>query len=478
VHIVNKKAKIIVTLGPASRSEKVIRELLIHGANVFRLNFSHGTHEDHKASIDAIRAVAKKHNVFPAILADLQGPKIRTGVTDGDKTITLKAGNKVVLTTEKKICTESEICIDYQGILDDIAVGAEILINDGSIRLKVDAIDKKKKQAICVILNTGVYSSHKGVNFPNVQLNVPSFTDKDKNDLAFILRHDIQYIAMSFVRKRSDILPLKAIVKQSGKSIKIIAKIEKPEAEQNLEDILDVCDGIMVARGDLGIETSPYIVPLLQKSMIAQANQKGKIVIVATQMLESMITCALPTRAESSDVANAIIDGADALMLSGETAMGAYPVGAVDTMAKIADITEQSPYFSKGIVDPIFAVKTEAHALCKAATWASQNLNNIPILVFTFSGETAFFLSKIRTLAPVFAFSPSAHVVCQLALAWNTRGFLLPFNRSMVSMQQQAELVLIEAKVVRKGDSVLVISGTTPVRGATNYVRVKKVGEE
>jgi pyruvate kinase len=425
-----------------------------------------------------IKAVGKKYNVFPGILADLQGPKIRTGSTDSDKVITLKAGDTVILTTEQKVCTDSVICIDYQGILDDISVGEEILINDGSIRLRADAIDKKKKQVTCAILTTGVYSSHKGVNFPKAQLRVPSFTEKDKNDLAFILSHDIQYIALSFVRKRADIMPLKAIVKQSGKSIKIIAKIEKPEAEKNLDDIIDVCDGIMVARGDLGIETSPYVVPLLQKSMIALANQKGKIVIVATQMLESMIERALPTRAESTDVANAIIDGADALMLSGETAMGMYPVGAVDTMSKIADLTEQSPYFSKGIVDPVYAIQTEAHALCKAAAWASRNLNNIPILVFTISGDTAFFLSKIRAQAPVFAFSPSSQVVCQLALAWNIRGFLLPFNRSIVSMQQQAENLLIEAKVVRKGDSVLVISGTTQVRGATNFVRVKKVGEE
>jgi len=476
--IAYKKTKIIATIGPASRSEKVIEELILKGANIFRLNFSHGLPQDHEKTIEYIKTVGKKLGAYPGILADLQGPKIRTGLTRLDKSILLKAGESVTLTTEKTTCTQTMISIDYAGILDDVFVGEEILINDGAIRLKIDAVQKKKKHVVCTVLTTGLFSSHKGVNFPNAKLKIPSFTDKDKKDLDYILLHDVQYIAMSFVRRKADIVPMAGIVKKSGKAIKIIAKIEKPEAEKNLEEILDICDGIMVARGDLGIETSPYVVPLLQKHMIAQANKKGKIVIVATQMLESMIEHALPTRAESSDVANAILDGADALMLSGETAVGSYPGLAVETMAKIAQMTEKSSYFPKDIVNLCLRKRHAPHAMCEAASWASRDLNNIPVLVFSMSGETAFYMSKIRNQSPIFAFSPSTLVVSQLSLAWNTRGFLLPFNGNSVAMQLDAEKILLQEKFVKKGDLVLVICGTTPLKGATNFVRVKKIGEE
>ncbi len=474
----HKKAKIIATIGPASRSQEVIEGLMESGANVFRLNFSHGTHDDHAKAIGFIQAAAKKTNTTPGILADLQGPKIRTGRTRGDRTVILKENAKVTLTTKKTLCTDSIIYIDYPGVLNDIYIGEQILVNDGAIALRVDSIQKAAKRAVCTVLTTGSYSSHKGVNFPNAKLHVPSFTEKDKNDLAFVLKHDIQFVALSFVRKKSDVIPLVSIIKKSGKQVKIIAKIEKPEAEKNLEELLDVCDGIMVARGDLGIETSPYVVPLLQKHMIAQANKRGKIVIVATQMLESMIEHALPTRAESTDVANAIIDGADALMLSGETAVGNYPIRSVDTMAKIAALTEKSGYFSKTIIDLNLRPRMASHAMCEAAAWASRELNNSPVLVFTFSGDTAFYLSKIRNQSQIFAFSPSPQVVSQLSLAWNTRAFILPFNDNLLELQQQAEAILLKMRLVRKGEQVIVISGTTPVKGATNFVRVKRVGEE
>jgi pyruvate kinase len=472
-----KKAKIIATIGPASRSQKIIEGLIECGVNVFRLNFSHGTHEDHAKTIGLIQAAAKKTNTFPGILADLQGPKIRTGSTQDDKRVTLKEGSSVILTTKKVLCTDSIISIDYQGILNDIYLGEQILINDGAISLRVEKICKEAKEAHCKVLTTGDYSSHKGVNFPNARLHVPSFTPKDKKDLSFVLKQDIQFVALSFVRQKSDVVPLESIIKKSGNQMKIIVKIEKPEAEKNLEEILDICDGIMVARGDLGIETSPYVVPLLQKGMISHANKRGKIVIVATQMLESMIEHALPTRAESTDVANAVIDGTDALMLSGETAVGKYPILAVDTMAKIAITTEKSAYCSKEIHDLNLKPRTASRAMCEAAAWASKELNNIPVLVFTFSGETAFYLSKIRNQSPIFAFSPSQQIVSQLALAWNTQAFNLPFNNNLPQLQQLAEAILLSQKLVRRNDLILVISGTTPVKGATNFLRVKKVGE-
>jgi pyruvate kinase len=472
-----KKAKIIATIGPASRSQKVIEGLIENGANVFRLNFSHGTHDDHAQTIGFIQAAAKKTNTSPGILADLQGPKIRTGQTKGDRPVILKEGSVVTLTTKKTLCTDSNICIDYSGILNDMYLGQEILINDGAVSLCVEKIHKETKEALCKVLTTGEYSSHKGVNFPNARLHVPSFTEKDKRDLAFVLTQDVQFVALSFVRQKSDVVPLASKIKKSKKRIKIIVKIEKPEADKNLDEILEVCDGIMVARGDLGIETSPYVVPLLQKHMIGQANKRGKIVIVATQMLESMIEHALPTRAESTDVANAIIDGADALMLSGETAVGKYPMRAVDTMTKIAAITEKSAYFPKTINDLNLKPRFAPHAMCEAAVWASRELNNIPVVVFSFSGDTVFYLSKIRNQSPIFAFSPSQQVVSQLALAWNTQAFMLPFNDNLLQLQQQAEAILLSHKLVRKNELILVICGTTPVKGATNFLRVKKIGE-
>jgi pyruvate kinase len=472
-----KKTKIIATIGPASRSQEVIEELLLKGANVFRLNFSHGTHEDHFKTIKIINAAGEKIRVFPGILADLQGPKIRTGITMNDKTVFIREGTPVVLTTKQAICDEKTVHIDYRGILEDVFAGEEILINDGSIRLKVKAVHKAKKQVLCVALTSGTYSSHKGVNFPNAKLKIPSFTEKDKKDLEFILKNNVQFIALSFVRCKEDVLPLSSIIGKSGKRIKIIVKIEKPEAEKNLDEILDVCDGVMVARGDLGVETSPYVVPLLQKNIIAKANKRGKSVIVATQMLESMITNAMPTRAESTDVANAVLDDTDAVMLSGETAMGKYPGLAVDTMAKIVSMTENSSYIDSSFRNLSLKPRLAPHSICEAAAWASRDQNNIPVIVFTMSGDTALYLSKIRNQAPIYAFSPSVQAISQCSLLWNTQSFFLPFSKNPLELQKQAEDVLLRRKLVKKGDLVVVISGTTPVKGETNSIRIKKIGE-
>jgi pyruvate kinase len=474
---VYKKTKIIATIGPASRSVNVIRGLLDNGADVFRINFSHGKEEEHRATVEMIKQAGKELGMFPGILADLQGPKIRTGSTHGDKTIFLEEGRKVILTERKILCTESVISIDYQGILSRVKQGQQILINDGAVKLKVSVI-KKDGDLVAIVMNGGTYSSHKGINMPNIRLPIPSLTEKDRKDVAFLLSHEFHFVALSFVRNKKDLEPLSSLIKKSGKNVKIIAKIEKPEAAKNLGEILDSCDGIMVARGDLGVETSPYKVPLLQKQMIEQANKKGKIVIVATQMLESMMEHSIPTRAESSDVANAILDGADCLMLSGETAVGKYPERAVETMRNIATTTEKSSYFPEEIVEFPQNEKSSARAMCEAAAWASRDMGNIPVLVFTLSGNTATLLSKIRNQSRIFAFSPDPVVVCQLSMAWNASAFVVPFNESMVTMIQQAENILLKDKFVRKNDLVLVVSGTTPVRGATNFVRMKRVGVE
>jgi pyruvate kinase len=472
-----KKTKIVATLGPASDSPEAIEKLMLQGANVFRLNFSHGSHPEHARTIELIQAAIRKTGLPAAILADLQGPKIRTGRTRNDQEISLQAGTPVQITARPAECTDQLISIDYPPLLDDLRAENIILLNDGAVALKVTSIDKNAQQATCEVLNSGRYSSHKGVNFPHAQLSLPALTEKDRADLEFILVQPVQFIALSFVRSPKDLLELREIISGTKKDIRLIAKIEKPEAADQVEKILEVCDGIMVARGDLGVETSVATVPVLQKDLIQRANQAGRSVIVATQMLESMIENATPTRAEASDVANALLDGTDAVMLSGETAVGQYPVRTVEIMTQIIRATEKSSYYARFYSRIHKACQNAAHAVCEAAALASQDLGNIPILVFTLSGNTAWYVSKIRTQAPLLAFSPSEQVVLQLSLAWNTAAFHLPFENDLVRLIQMAEEKLLATGWVANGDWVVIISGTVPVQGATNFLRIKRVGE-
>jgi len=327
-------------------------------------------------------------------------------------------------------------------------------------------------------MNRGTYASHKGVNFPKTELSVPALTEKDLQDLAFILTQNAHFIALSFVRRPEDLIQLKQNVGQSSQKVRIIAKIEKPQAAARIDEILTVCDGIMVARGDLGVEMSLAQVPTLQKDLIHQANQAGKTVIVATQMLESMIQHYNPTRAEVSDVANAILDGTDAVMLSGETATGQYPVETVETMREIISATESSSYYKRTPVDLTLSGRNVSHAMCEAAAWASRDLQDIPILIFTLSGETAWYMSKIRPQAPIWAFSPDSVVVAQLALAWNTRAFQIPFEGDLNRLIGIAEKKLVQAGVVKDTAQIVIVSGTLPLKGATNFVRVKPVGDK
>jgi len=472
-----KKTKIIATLGPASAGIETIEPLLQAGVNVFRLNFSHGSHAEHAHTIQAVQAAIGKTGLSAALLADLQGPKIRTGETRDNREVALHAGSSVRITARPAECTEELISIDYPPLLDDLRPGNIILVNDGAVALKVQSIDKIARQAICDVLNSGKFSSHKGVNFPHAQLSLPALTEKDRADLEFILTQPIQFIALSFVRRPQDLLELQKIVSATRNDIRLIAKIEKPEAADQIESILAACDGIMVARGDLGVETSVANVPVLQKDLIQQANSAGKIVIVATQMLESMIQNATPTRAEASDVANALLDGTDAVMLSGETAVGKYPVRTVEIMSRIIHTTELSAYYARIFSRMHKVCQNAAHAVCEAAVLASQDLGNIPILVFTLSGSTAWYVSKIRTAAPLLAFSPSGQVVSQLSLAWNTTAFHLPFENDLVQLLRMAEEKLLATGLVHKDNWVVIISGTVPVQGATNFLRIKRIGE-
>jgi pyruvate kinase len=473
-----KKIKIVATLGPASQDPRVIRALMQKGVNVFRLNFSHGEHVQHGRAIRVVREQSRRLGAPVAILADLQGPKIRTRECASAGPVALKRGARVAITSKKGVCTSEVISIDYPQLEREIRPGQIIMINDGAIRLRADRVDAASCRIDCTVLAGGAYGSHKGVNFPNVKLRVPSLTAKDRRDLSFILGSDVQYIALSFVRSAGDITALRKIVRRSRPDLKIIAKIEKPEAAAAIDGILAVADGIMVARGDLGVEASPFEVPILQKTLIAKANAAAKTVIVATQMLESMIEHPLPTRAESTDVANAIFDGADAVMLSGETAVGSYPVEAVEMMTRIAQTAEQSPYFRRTMVDLSQNCPSSSCAVCEAAAWASQDLGGVPVCVFTLSGDTAMYLSKIRNQSPLFAFSPNEQVVAMLSLAWNVTAFRIPFDKRIHELASRAERQLIARRLVNKGDLIVLVSGTTPVRGATNFMRVKRVGED
>lgn len=472
-----KKTRIVATLGPASNTLEKITGLLHSGVDVFRLNFSHGSHAEHARLLQLIKTAAAAAGRKPAVLADLQGPKIRTGHTEQNQTVTLEKGAWVRVTAEDVICTHEIISIDYPLLLRELARGDTILINDGAIKLEVNEIDKTATGMTCQVLNSGSYSSRKGVNFPHANLSIPALTAKDRADLAFILTQDFHFIALSFVRRPEDLIELNEIIRGAKKNPRVIAKIEKPEATKRIDEILEHCDGIMVARGDLGVEASLDQVPVIQKDLIRQANQQGKAVIVATQMLESMIANSSPTRAETTDVANAILDGTDAVMLSGETAAGQYPVEVVDVMTQIIRTTEASSYFSPDLRDLSLLPRQVSHAVCEAAAWASRDLGDIPILVFTATGATAWYLAKIRAQAPLFAFSPNADVVSQLALAWNTTAFTSAFEEDLVQLLSSAEKTLLEKSLVQAGDSIVAICGTVLVEGATNFLRIKQMGK-
>lgn len=472
----NKKTKIIATIGPSSSASSVIYDLIARGVDVFRLNFSHGTHQLLSKAVLDIREQAARLDREVGVLADLQGPKIRTGPTMYDKPVELQKGEKVKITSEKIISSSHTVSIDYPGLAKEIEPGQLIMINDGAIRMIVDKVNITG-DIYCTVLSGGLYSSRKGVNLPDVDLVIPSLTPKDLIDLDFILSLDIQYIALSFVRKAADLQELKSIVSKKNKYIKIIAKIEKPEAARRVDEILDIGDGIMVARGDLGVETAPSAVPILQKQLINSAYKAGKLVVVATQMLESMINNPLPTRAEASDVANAILDRTDAIMLSGETAVGAFPVKAVETMVEIAKVTESSDYMNRDLIGISTMSNYPPMAICDAAIWASRNMGQIPICIFSISGDTAFYISKKRTLSPLFAFSPDYQVVRMLALGFNIHPVYLPFSTDISSLIRDGEQKLIEKGYLKKGEMILIVSGTTPVKGETNSLKIKRIGE-
>lgn len=456
-----RKAKIVATIGPASESREMLKALLRAGMNVARLNFSHGTHEQHAERIRCLREVSAELGIPLGILQDLQGPKIRVGTLNPP--LDLEAGEQVVLYAEgtpPPSDGRKPIPVAFVELFDSVAPGDRILLDDG--RLVVRVVETREQSLVAEVRVGGRLSSNKGINLPGARLNIPGFTEKDRADLAFGLEHNVDFVAISFVRAAQDVLNVRKAIEEldeGGARPLLIAKLEKPEALDNLEEILQAADGVMVARGDLGVEMSPERVPMAQKRIIQEANRHGKLVITATQMLESMMNNPLPTRAEASDVANAIFDGTDAVMLSGETAAGQYPLEAVTMMDRIVRQAEENFADWGHFNIPSLKSHDDAFSITRAARELAHDLNVAAIAVFTQTGHTAQMMSKARPRVPILAFTPVQRMIGRMALYWGVTPHLVPMAASLREMVNQADSALTAAKWVESGQQVVVISG-------------------
>jgi pyruvate kinase len=468
-----RHSKIVCTIGPASRSPRMIDDLLRAGMDVARLNFSHGTHEEHAKNISVLRAAAVKHQKPIAILADLQGPKIRTGPLAGGGPVLLRAGQQFVITTQKILGDSTRVNTTFTPLPREVHRGDRILLSDGLIELRV--VQVRDRQVICEVVNGGALGEHKGINLPGVKLRVPAMTPKDRADLIFALKHGADYIAVSFVRRPEDVALAKRLIRRAGKDTPVIAKLEKPEAIENLDAILRAADGVMVARGDLGVEMNPERVPVVQKAIIARAREFRRPVITATQMLESMTENPRPTRAEASDVANAIFDGSDAVMLSAETASGKYPVEAVNMMARIIEEAEASirEFPRPAMQEQLKVAETVAELVCHA----SRELHMKLIAVFTHSGFTARLVSRYRPLVPIVAFSPEAETRRRMALIWGVFPRNIQDVQKVDGLAPVAEKRLLQERLVRQGDVIGIVAGTPMgIRGTTNFMKFHVIG--
>ncbi len=473
----NRNAKIVATIGPASNSRESIEELILAGVNVIRLNLSHSTLAEHATVISYVREVSKQLGTHIAVLLDLQGPKIRTGKIAGGP-LSITAGQSLKIVNEGTEAEGTYITTTYTSLNKDVKSGDRILIDDGLIELHVDTVENEA--VLCSVVEGGVVKDHKGINLPGVAVSAPSLTAKDIEGLKLAVEQDVDYIALSFVRTASDVSQLREILQSKGSEIPIIAKIEKGEAIDALAEILIVADGVMVARGDLGVELSPEKVPLLQKDIITKAHRAGKVVITATQMLESMINHARPTRAEASDVANAVLDGTDALMLSGETAMGKHSIKAVEMMSRIIAETEGSRVEVAPVYDYSAITKESfAHMVASAARAASHVAECKAIVVFTQSGGTANIISKLRPHVPIVALSPVEKTCRSLSLMWGVQPIHIDFGTHTDEMICRGEAALIESGIADWGDTVIIMSGTkVGMRGATNMMKIDWIGSE
>jgi pyruvate kinase len=469
----DRKAKIVCTLGPVTTSARMIDRMVRAGMDVARLNFSHGAPEEHAARVAAVRRASGHHQKPVAILADLQGPKIRTGELEGGGPVRLRFGQRFVITTTPKTGNAEGVSTNFTALPEVVHKGDRILLRDGEIALRVLKI--RGREVVCRVENGGQLGEHQGINLPGIALKIPSLTPKDRKDLALALRLGVDYVALSFVRSAADVRAGKSAVKQLGKRTPIISKLEKPQAIDNLDEILSVTDGVMVARGDLGVEMSLEKVPVVQKQIIARARNMLIPVITATQMLDSMQENPRPTRAEASDVANAVFDGSDALMLSGETAVGHYPLESIEMMDRIirvaeASVTEQPrpARFAELRINEVIA-----DAICHAA----EELHLKAIAVFTESGSSARLVSKYRPRTPIIGFSTNQQTRRLLSLLWGvvprTIGQVHDIDRLVTAAQKR----LLEEKLVRRGDIVGIVAGTPlGASGTTNLLRLHRIG--
>ena len=457
-----RKAKIVATVGPASQSEEILEQLILAGMNVARMNFSHGTHEQHSERIRLIRKVSEKLGVAIGILQDLQGPKIRVGVLD--EPIQLSEGEIVNLYVTGTTPPESggtHIPVDFRQLFDSVRTSDRLLLDDG--RLTLEVVSGKGRNALTAkVIIGGSLTSHKGINLPGIRLRIAGFTEKDEADLAFGISHEVDAVAISFVRTAEDVKKVRYAMERfsNGKRLPLlIAKLEKPEALDNLEAILEIVDGVMVARGDLGVELPPERVPALQKHIIRRANACGKLVITATQMLESMITNPLPTRAEASDVANAIFDGTDAVMLSAETAAGKYPVESVSMMDRIVREAEKT-FLEWGSEQAVQGFEhSDAASMARAAQALANDKNVTAVACFTTRGQTAWLMSKIRPRVPIMAFTPNEDTNRRLAFLWGVSPQRVKFVNSLEEMLDHVDAALMRSDVVQLGDQVVLVCG-------------------
>jgi pyruvate kinase len=470
----HRKTKIVCTLGPASNSEPVLRDMMRLGMDVARLNFSHGTHEEHARTIDRVRKVAEKEGRTICILQDLQGPKIRTGRLKYRTPVALKSGSHLTITPRDIAGTATLVATTFKTLAQEVEPGSRILLSDGLIELLVLAV--RDEDVECEIINGGMLGEHKGINLPGAVVSVPSLTEKDEKDLEFGIKHGVDMIAASFVRTADDVRIVKRLLHARQCDAWVIAKLEKPQAVEdgNLDEILDVADGVMVARGDLGVEMPAEKVPVIQKRIIRRAADWRKPVITATQMLESMVENPRPTRAETSDVANAILDGTDAIMLSAESARGKYPRESVAMMAKIAMEAESS-------IEVIPRRRSHrqlsiSETICESVAHAAQDLDMKAIAVYTETGTTARLISKYRPKSAIYAFAANPSVCARLNLMWGVQPVWCDMGINTEEMVSTAERMMLKQHAVQPGDVIAIVAGTRTASGSTNFMRLHVVG--
>ncbi len=472
----NRKTKIVATIGPATESKEMLKKIITSGVNVCRINFSHGSHKDQEKVIQNIREINKELGLFTAILADLQGPKIRVGKMK-DNSIELINNNEIIFTTKECLGDHKKVYISYQDFPKDVSVGESILLDDGKLNLEIKSTNNKD-EVVAIVKHGGILSSNKGVNLPNTKISLPSLTKKDLEDLQFALKMDVAWIGLSFVRSAKDIIALKKIISKAKSNVKVIAKIEKPEAIKGIDEIIDATDAIMVARGDLGVEIPFQEVPLAQKMIVKKSMKASKPVIIATQMMESMIDNITPTRAEVNDVANAVLDGADAVMLSGETSVGNHPVVVIEAMDKIIrDVeTDDSLYHYEYPPSEDNMDRYITDSVCFNSCRLAQRVNASGIVTMTFSGYTGFKIASFRPKAGIFVFTGNEGILNMLSLVWGVNVFLYSKFVSTDHTIADIKYILKKEKCVKKGELIVNIA-SMPIaeKGQSNMMKLSYI---